>query len=68
MTHRHYRGGMIDRNVVVNKFELTLNMPMLLKADVEKSSVWLLRVATREKGIVKYVIIESSRNVVELGL
>ena len=24
VTHRHCRGGMIDRNVVVNKFELTL--------------------------------------------
>lgn len=46
----------------------TLKMPRLLRADVEKLSVRVLKLFAREKGIVKCIIAESRCDVVEMGL
>ena len=48
--------------------ELTLMMPNLLRVDVKKSSLRVLKVAVREKGFVKYVTAKNGCKVVEMGL
>ena len=48
--------------------ELTLRMPTLLRVDVEKSSLRVLKVTAREKGFVKYVGVKNGCKVIEMGL
>lgn len=58
---------LMGRDIMVDEFELTLRMPNLLRVDVEKSSVRVLKVAARKKAVVKYVTAENGCNVIELG-
>ena len=65
--HEGYDGAGMGRDIIVEEFELTLRMPRLLQANIEKSSVRVLKVAAQEKGIVKYIIGENNCNVVVMG-
>ena len=56
-----------DRVIIVDEFELTLMMPSLLRVDVEKSSVRVLKLVARDRGIVKYVTAENGCKVIEMG-
>lgn len=60
-------GAGMGRDIIVEEFELTLRMSRLLQANIEKSSVRVLKVAAQEKGIVKYIIGENNCNVVVMG-
>lgn len=53
---------------VFNVEELTLRMPNLLRVDVERSRLQVLKVAAIEKGFVKYIGAKNSCKVIEMGL
>lgn len=48
--------------------ELTLMMPNLLRVDVKKLSVQMLKLGARKIGLVKYILNERCCNVIKMGL
>ena len=57
----------VDRVINVGEFELTLMMPSLSRVEVKKSSLRVLKVGAREKGIVKYFTPNKGCEVIEMG-